>query len=163
MTMTDLLNDRQIVECNFIFCLYKEPENIPTYKNLKNGQDILTEDGKFYFGLANAMYEQGLRNFDNISVLSFINKNSKLKEQYEKKGGFTTIQEITSLISIDNLDGYYEELVKSNLLIALYKAGFPIESELEKFSKMSSSISLAPFAKDISVIHGACKSVAKPG
>lgn len=139
MTMTDLLNDRQIVECNFIFCLYKEPENIPTYKNLKNGQDILTEDGKFYFGLANAMYEQGLRNFDNISVLSFVSKNSKLREQYEKRGGFTPIQELTSLISIDNLDGYYEELIKSNLLISLYKAGFPVESELEKFSKMSSS------------------------
>ena len=48
----ELIKNRQIIECNFIFSLYKEPTLIEDYKNIINGEDILTDDGMFYYGLA---------------------------------------------------------------------------------------------------------------
>lgn len=137
-TIEALLKDREMVECNFIFSLYKNPEEIPTYKDVKNGKDITTKDGMFYYGLAVEMYYSGLRNFDSISILSYVSKNPDMKFEYESRGGYAPVQEITSLLSTENLDGYYEELVKSNLLIYLDKAGFGVEKEIDKLQKMTS-------------------------
>ena len=138
MTMDDLMAQRPMVEGNFVFSLFKTPEEIPTYKSVQNGKDIITEDGIFYYGLATNMYAAGLRNFDSISILSYIGNNTELKKGYESRGGFATIQEVTSLLSSDNLEGYYDELVKHNLLVHLYRSGFGVEKELDKLTRMSS-------------------------
>jgi replicative DNA helicase len=138
MIPEELMRDRNMIECNFIFGLFKNPEEITTYKHLQNEKDIITPDGIFYFGLALDMYAAGLRNFDSISILSYVSKSKELKYGYESRGGYNTVKEITDLLSADNLEGYYEELVKSNLLIHLHQAGFGILSEIEKLRKMSS-------------------------
>ena len=138
MTMDDLMAQRPMVEGNFVFSLFKTPEEIPTYKSVQNGKDIITEDGIFYYGLATNMYAAGLRNFDSISILSYIGNNAELKKGYESRGGFATIQEVTSLLSSENLEGYYDELVKHNLLVHLYRSGFGVEKELVKLTRMSS-------------------------
>ena len=38
------------------------------FKNIVNGTDVLTEDGMFYYGLAQQLYKAGYQAFDNFSL-----------------------------------------------------------------------------------------------
>ena len=134
-----LTRKRNEIECNFVLSLWKDPESIGDYLNLKNGEDIITEDGQFYFGLAQQLYKLGHRNFDHITLHTFLTDKSVLKEEYEKRGGHATVQEIMGLLNIDNIDAYYDEVIKNNALLDLHTMGFDVEKNLAKFTKMTSS------------------------
>lgn len=129
---------RDAIECNFIFSLYKEPSLINDYKNIENGTDIITEDGMFYYGLAQQLYKSGYQAFDNISLYTFLEDKKVLKSGFEDRGGYKSITEITSLLNVDNIDSYYDELIKSNMILRLYDAGFSVLSEYDKIIQMSS-------------------------
>lgn len=135
----ELINKRDAIECNFIFSLYKDPQTIDDYKNIVNGTDILTEDGMFYYGLAQQLYKAGYMAFDNISLYTFLEDKKTLKSGFEDRGGYKSIVEITSLINTDNLNTYYDELIKNNMLMRLYDSGFNVIDNLDKFNQMSSS------------------------
>lgn len=133
-----LTHKRDIVECNFIFSLYKDPTLLDDYKNVVNGTDIITEDGMFYYGLVSQMYKSGYNVIDNISVHTFLSDKKELRNGLERRGGYKEISNISSLLSIDNIGIYYDELVKNNMLRRLYEAGFPVEVNEKKFAQMSS-------------------------
>ena len=67
-----LVKNREQIECNFIFCLWKDSSLIDDYKNVVNGTDIITEDGMFYYGICQQMIKAGIDVFDNISVETFL-------------------------------------------------------------------------------------------
>lgn len=48
------------------------------------------------------------------------------------------VDEIRSLLNVENIESYYDELVKSNMLIRYYEKGFNIEQNIDKFRKMTS-------------------------
>lgn len=129
---------RDAIECNFIFSLYKDPSVIDDYKNVVNGTDILTEDGMFYYGLAQQLNKAGYQAFDNISLYTFLEDKKTLKEGFEDRGGYRSITEITSLINVENLDIYYDELVKSNMTLRLYDSGFNVLGKYDKILQMTS-------------------------
>lgn len=133
-----LVVKRDAIECNFIFALYKEPSLIDDYKNVVNGTDIITEDGVFYYGLAQQLYRSGYQAFDNISLYTFLEDKKTLKEEFEDRGGYKAITEITSLINTDNMVIYYDELIKNNMMLRLYDAGFSIMADYEKIVQMTS-------------------------
>ena len=135
----ELTVKRDAIECNFIFALYKDPTLLDDYKNVVNGTDILTEDGMFYYGLAQQLHKAGYQAFDNISLYSFLEDKKTLKSGFEDRGGYRPITEITSLINTDNVGTYYDELIKSNMFLRLYDSGFNVVDNLEKLSQMSSS------------------------
>ena len=109
------------------------------YKNIVNGTDVLTEDGMFYYGLAQQLYRAGYQAFDNISLYSFLEDKKTLKSGFEDRGGYRSITEITSLINTDNVGIYYDELIKNNMFLRLYDSGFNVVDNLEKLNQMSSS------------------------
>ena len=133
-----LITKRDAIECNFIFALYKEPSLIDDYKNVVNGADVLTDDGMFYYGLAQQLYRAGYQAFDNISLYTFLEDKKTLKEGFEDRGGYKSITEITSLINVDNISIYYDELVKNNMMLRLYDAGFNIMDKYDKIVQMTS-------------------------
>lgn len=135
----ELTVKRDAIECNFIFALYKDPTLMDDYKNIVNGTDILTEDGMFYYGLAQQLHKAGYQAFDNISLYSFLEDKKTLKSGFEDRGGYRSITEITSLINTDNIGTYYDELIKSNMFLRLYDSGFNVVDNLEKLSQMSSN------------------------
>ena len=48
----ELLDKREQIECSFIFTFYKDMSLIPDYETIViNGEDIITSDGQFYYGL----------------------------------------------------------------------------------------------------------------
>ncbi len=135
----EIIKKRDAIECNFIFSLYKDPTLIDDYKNIANGTDIITEDGVFYYGLALELNRSGYLAFDNISIYTFLSDKEVLKDGFERRGGYKTIQELTSLLNLDNMPAYYEELVKNNMMIRLHESGFSILHDIDKINQMSSS------------------------
>lgn len=142
MTLDDypkeLTANRQAIECNFVFTLYKNPDLVDDYtRTVTNGTDILTPDGVFYYGLAINLRKAGYQVFDNISIYTYLESNETLKNGFDKRGGFSSVSEITSLLNEDNIDSYYDDLVKNNMLLRLYDAGFDVKHDLDKFNEMS--------------------------
>lgn len=134
----ELLEKRQVVECNFVLSLYKDMTLLDDYKHIKNGEDIFTEDGQFYYGLLQNLAKSGFEMADNMSIYTYLEDKETLKKGFEKRGGYQSIKEITDLLELKNLNGYYDELIKSNLLIRLNNIGFNVLEKLDKFKNMTS-------------------------
>ena len=134
----ELLDKRDILECNFIFSLYKDPDLFHDYKHVKSEEDIITEDGIFYYNLGLGLKKAGFSTFDTMSLTTFLSDKKDVRKEYEKRGGYKSIQDIMSLISIENIDTYYDDLVKNNMLIRLHNKGFDVISKLSKFNNMTS-------------------------
>jgi replicative DNA helicase len=118
--------------------LWKQPDLIDDYKTITNGIDILTDDGMFYYGIVQQLNKAGYSVFDDISLCTFLSDKKTLKDGYDRRGGYRTIQEIVSLINIDNISSYYDALVKNNMMLNLYSSGFGILNELDKIKQMTS-------------------------
>ena len=135
----ELLDKREQIECSFVFSFYKDMSLLPDYTStVINGEDIITEDGQFYYGLIQALSKAGYQVADNISIHTFLEDKKKIKELFEERGGYATVKEITDIINVNNLDANYDELVKNNMLIRLNESGFDVIKDIEKFKKMSS-------------------------
>ena len=134
----ELLAKRDIIESNFIFSLYLQPEFIDEYKHIKNGEDIITEDGIFYYGLLQQMVKAGYTTITDMAINAYCEDLPTIKEGYVRRGSWTYIQEILNIVSFENLDAYVDELTKNNILIRLNKEGFNVLQNLDKFKQMSS-------------------------
>lgn len=134
----ELLVKRDIVEGNFIFSLYLQPEFVSEYKHIKNGEDIITEDGIFYYGLLQQMVKAGYTTITDMSISAYCEDKPTIKKGYINRGGWSTIQEILNITSFDNIDAYLDELTKMNMLIRLNSKGFNVLSSLDKFKQMNS-------------------------
>lgn len=132
-----LMEKRGVIECNFIFSCYKDMTLLKEYSNVVNGEDIITPDGQFYMGILKGLEKTGVQTADNMSIYTFLEDKPNLKKGFEERGGTSTISEIMSLISVDNIDSYYDELTKSNMLIRLHNAGFNVTKEFDKFKEMN--------------------------
>lgn len=109
------------------------------YKNIRNGTDILTEDAMFYFGIAQRLRNLGYNAFDNVAVYTFLSDRPTIQKEFETKGGYATVREIVELINIDNISTYYDELIKSNMILNLYTSGFDVLKEIHKLKRMNST------------------------
>lgn len=134
----ELTENRDVVECNFVLSLYKQSDLMSDYSNVENGEDIITKDGMFYYGLAVNMNKAGYKTFDNMGIYEYLSDKKVLMDGFESRGGYQTIKDIEELLSVENIEVYYEELVKSNLLIRLYNSGFNVLDKLDKLKKMNS-------------------------
>lgn len=134
-----LIENREKIECNFIFSLWQDPSNIAEYKNVVNGVDIITEDGQFYYGIMCQLNSLGYNTLDHVTIDTYLSDKKDLYAQFELRGGYKTVQELTSILDVDNLPTYYDELVKNNMLLKLYDEGFDVMRNLSKLSKMSST------------------------
>jgi replicative DNA helicase len=103
-----------------------------------NGEDIITEDGQFYYGLILGLSKAGYQVADSMSIHTYLEDKKSIKDKFEERGGFSTVKDITDIINVNNLDGNYDELVKNNILIRLYENGFDVLKDLDKFKEMSS-------------------------
>lgn len=134
----ELLSKRDIIESNYIFSLYIQPEFVDEYKHIKNGEDIITEDGIFYYGLLQQMVKSGFTTITDMSINAYCEDKKTIKDGYIKRGGWSTIQEIINIVSFENIDAYVDELTKMNILIRLHQKGFNVLSDLDKFKQMNS-------------------------
>ncbi len=133
----ELIGKREIIECNFVLSLYQDITLVDEYKNVVNGEDILTDDGQFYYGLIQKMRQAGFSVADVMSIYEYLDDKKDIKNGFERRGGYDSIKEITDLLNLSNLDVYYDELEKNNLLLRLHSRGFNVIQNLDKFKDMS--------------------------
>jgi replicative DNA helicase len=136
-----LLNEnRDMIEANFTFCLWKNPDLYGDYeKEVRADRDLMTEDGKFYYSLGLEMYKLGYKSFDDASIYSYVEGKETLKNGFARRGGYKTVDEIKRILNEENVETYYDELAKANMLMKLHDKGFNVVNELPKFKKMTTS------------------------
>lgn len=128
-----------MTEANFIFCLWKNPDLYGDYeKEVRADRDLLTDDGKFYYSLGYEMYKLEYKSFDDASIYSYVEGKDTLKNGFARRGGYKTVDDIKKILNEDNIDRYYDELVKNNMLLQLNDKGFNVINEIDKFNKMTS-------------------------
>ena len=136
----EITTNRDLVEANFIFCLWKNPELYADYeKDIMADRDLLTEDGRFYYSLGYEMHQLNFKSFDDASIYSYIEGKEVLKNGFARRGGYKTVDDIKKILHEDNIDTYYDELVKNNMLLKLHDKGFNVVKEIDKFRKMTSN------------------------
>lgn len=135
----ELVKNRTIIEGNFIFCLWKDPELYGDYyKKINVNKDLLLDDSRFYYSIGLEMYNLEYESFDEATVAIYLENRETLKDGFDNRGGYQTVKEIIRILNEENVTTYYDELVRSNILLNLYDKGFNVEKDLDKLNKMTS-------------------------
>lgn len=134
----ELVESRDIIEGNFVFSLWKNPELYDTHR-IKAHKDLLTTEGKFYYTLGKQMYDKGYKAFDDLSIKSHLSGSGQetYLHEYEKRGGFSDVKIILDTINIENAEVYYENLMANNMLVTFYQTANLVQNA-EKLHKMTS-------------------------
>lgn len=141
----DLTQNRIPLEGNFVLSLYKNPLELYGDYPINPDTDLITSDGKFYYTLGQNMVKKGIKNFDEISLLTFLSDYPDLKTEYENRGGWKSIADYIEVLDDDNIEAYYNELIKNNLLIKLEKSGFDIQNNLQIYNKLNTADDVIDF------------------
>ena len=139
-TLDRINKDRQKTECCFVMSLWKDPELYADYLTLNEGKDetIKTEDAKFYFNLGKAMYKQGYRSFDGITLNTFLSTKPSTEKHFEEYGGMHEVEQLKGLIHTDNLDAYYDVIRRMNALSLIAQKYDEAMENIGQFENMSS-------------------------
>ena len=84
-------NDRQKVECCFIFACYNNPDCFEEYSDIKIlGKEPFfdCEDSVFYWQLGLGMHKQGIQKIDAISIEAYLGNKQEIYKRYKEYGGF---------------------------------------------------------------------------
>lgn len=140
-----LTKNRDSLEGNFVLSLYKNPIEFYGDYPLDPEVDLLTSDGKFYYNLGKNMLEKGIKTFDEITLATFLNDYPQLKAEYEERGGWKAVSDYTDVLDTENIEAYYNELIKNNLLIQLDNKEFDIANHLNVFNKLNTADEVIDF------------------
>ena len=133
-----LIEGRQETECNFIISLYKDPDLIGLYKEkITTGDDIITDAGQFYYGLALGLEKAGYDAFDDMAIVTYLSDKKTAKKKFDEYGGLATLHEMVGLVNEANVDTYYDRLAKNNFLAKLYLKGFDVLRDIDKYQRMT--------------------------
>ena len=128
---------KQACEANVVSILWKDPDLFYACDNLKL-KDFTYNEWKVYWTIGKEIVtNEDKSSLDDITVGLYLNKHPKLKEQYDKYGGYDFINKAQTYVSTENLDGYLKELSKWNAVIELLKRNFPVQHRLKDFVDMS--------------------------
>ena len=136
---SSLTRNRMSLEGNFILSLYTNPLELFDDFPIDPDKDLMTADGKYYYNLGLNMSKKGIKNFNEISVSTFLEDFPELKSEYERRGGWKSLEEAISVLEPENTEAYYNALIKNNLLIKLQNKGFNIEDNISKLNKLNTA------------------------
>lgn len=132
-------NDRQKVECCFIFACYNSPDCFEEYSDIKVlGKEPFfdCEDSVFYWQLGLGMHKQGIQKIDAISIEAYLGNKQDIYKRYKEYGGFNTIRDLTAGIQIDNVEGYYKQINTMNILTSFLRKTEDVFKDTVKLSNM---------------------------
>jgi len=136
----EITDVRESLEMSFVMSLWKNPELYDDYVDEINpSKDLMLPDGKFFYSLGKEMYGIGYKSFDDASIHSFIHTNEVLMEGFIRRGGIQEVDNMRAVLNEDNIDTYFDSLVKNNMLMKLHDKGFNVVNEIKKFNKMNTS------------------------
>lgn len=133
----ELVKNRSIIEGNIIACLWKNPELYSDFKELTI-RDFITYDGRFYYGVGKEILKMGYKAFDIIAINTYLNTNEQIEKIFNNRGGYNAIKHFVDVINIDNIETYYDNLIKNNILLHLHEEGFDVLNNLNIFESLNS-------------------------
>lgn len=107
-----------ISEAYLTALFWSNPEQYAFFPEEKiNRKTFLNPVWGFYFGLGSHMYKEGIRDFDDISIMKHV-KDIHAESVFDKYGGFETVSEVMEEVEgrLENLDAYYANVKKYRLL-----------------------------------------------
>jgi replicative DNA helicase len=119
-------------EANIVASIFKKPE-------LMYNIDLKLEDfghniWKCWYAVADGLIiKEKKTSLDEISVGIYLEKHPKLRNKIQEYGGYSTINDATAYINLDNFDSYVNDIKKFNVLLQLLKYGFPISEKLSEY------------------------------
>lgn len=135
----ELLENRELIEMSYVFCLWKNPELFDDFTDINPSTDLITEDGKFFYDLGQSIYNMGVKSIDDASILTFIKEDKQLMDKFNSKGGYKVFQTLKKILNTDNMEAYYDTLIRHNMLLRLYEKGFAVINNLAELTKMTTS------------------------
>lgn len=136
---TNLMKNRMPLEGNFVLSLYTNPLELFGDFPIDPDKDLMTADGKYYYNLGLNMSKKGIKNFNEISIATFLEEFPELKAEYENRGGWKSIDEAISMLEPENTEAYYNALIKNNLLIKLKNKGFDIDNNINRLNQCNTA------------------------
>lgn len=136
----DINKDRNHLEAEFVACLWKNADLFEEYGGLlKDKKPTLRDrDATFYYRLGLGMFQAGYDRIDAVAVDSYLVGNPKMKEYYEDHGEFQPMADMMSLVSADNAEALYDQIVKKNTLEEMYISYSKAFGKLDQFDGMTS-------------------------
>ena len=133
-----LVVNRKKIEGAFVFSLWKSPELYGEYE-LNSNAELLTPEARFYYSLGKQMYESNYQSFDDVTILTYISKFEEIEKEFNKKGGCQTVNDMKAVVAHENVESYYDEILKNNAVLQLFENGyfFKDEDEINKVQMMN--------------------------
>lgn len=139
MTNSILDQDRNILEGNFVLSLYRNPvEFYPDYP-VDPVKDLTTEQGRFFYNLGKDLLKTNNEAFNQVSINSYLANKPELQKQYVGYGGWKQISDFLDVSEGSNIDKYYDELMKVNLLRDLDEKGYNVRANEEILSNFNTT------------------------
>ena len=107
--------------------------------NFGNDLTIKTKDALFYYQLGRGMYDSGFRNFDSISVDTYLSDKADTRKVFSAYGGYPEVEKLKSLVDVDNVEAYFDRISKLNTLSDLCEQFFKTFQDTSRFDSMSNS------------------------
>lgn len=115
-------------------------KNISMLNEYTINKKQLGSDALFYIGVCDLINKKGIEIVDEVTFLNEIEPFPPLKEKYENLGGWNTIRELTSIISVENTDGILDEFQKWHLIKNYSEKGIlNVDLLWDKLSRMNCS------------------------
>jgi len=140
----ELLENRAMHEGNIVGIIFKDILTLDEV-NLKS-TDFITQDGKFYFEIANNIRKKNFNVIDDVTIFSECGE--VVTNGYEQRGGWQSIQDVIDIMNDKNAEAYLDVLDRENVILKLYDLGMnllkPINCDgkeiipLKLFRKMDS-------------------------
>ena len=126
-----------IAEANVVSIIYKNPDSLLNYSLELN--DFNENCWRVYWQIAHDLILiENKSILDDITVGLYLEKHEKLKKEYEKYGGYETIDKAKEYVEPENMDGYVNELFKWKTVLSMLKNGFPVtEEKIKEFCDMT--------------------------
>lgn len=136
----ELIMNRGEIEGSFIMALWNDTDFYSDYmRDIKPSEHFLLDETKLYYIIGLGMYKKGYNSLDEASVSLYLSDRDDLRSRFDDYGGYRTVKEMMSVLSdADEIDAYYEALVKNNMIINLHQMGFSVLEDLPKLKKMTS-------------------------
>jgi len=140
-TLKIINKGREKTEAAFVFCLWKDPSLYGDYLAINDGKKatLKNEDAAFYYNLGKAMYLQGYKSFDHISVTTFLDRKTEVKKKYEEYGGYKEINKLMQLVNPENVETYFDNICKMNSLSMIYEKYDEMFSDVGRFENASNN------------------------
>lgn len=129
---------REKVEFGFVISLWKDPTLFSDYENVST-QFLSDKDAMWYFDLGKAMYLNGYRTFDELSVETYLKDFPAIRKQYDQRGGYSEIAEMKQIVDTSNIGAYYDQIQKMNNLTMLFNKYNDLFANAGQFESLSSN------------------------